>query len=166
MRVNYFQTIALLVFSYEHITPKSVFMLNCFFIQIFTSKFKSTGRATLHTILIDRQAFYSTWASGLQTNSQTDLNTYLHKLLKSYNIEFQYLQVSDSYNLPFSIEWPHSSVPAVNIYLSVFKLTVLVILRDHYHKTMTSSQRCIPQWKPQRGCCGPRHIGSWQRTGR
>jgi len=40
-------------------------MLNCFFIQNFTSKFKSTGRATLHTNLIDRQAFYSTRASGL-----------------------------------------------------------------------------------------------------
>ena len=62
------------VFSYKHITPQSVFMLNCFFIQNFTLKFKSTGRATLHTILIDRQAFYSTRASGLQTNSQTDFN--------------------------------------------------------------------------------------------
>jgi len=57
--------LAFLAFPYEHKTPKSVFMLNCFFIQNFTSKFKSTGRATLPTILIDRPAFYFTRASGL-----------------------------------------------------------------------------------------------------
>jgi len=33
-----------------------------------------TGRATLHTILIDRPAFYSTRALGLYTYSQTALN--------------------------------------------------------------------------------------------
>jgi len=54
----------LLVFSHEHITPQSVFMLICFSILNFTSNFKSTARATLHTILIDRPAFYSTRASG------------------------------------------------------------------------------------------------------
>ena len=54
-----------LVFSYEHITPKSVFMLNCFLIYNFTSKFKSTRWATLHTILIDRHAFCSTRAYRL-----------------------------------------------------------------------------------------------------
>ena len=44
-------------------------MLICYFIKNFTSNFKSTGRATLHTILT---AFYSTRASGLYTNSQTE----------------------------------------------------------------------------------------------
>ena len=58
----------LLVFSYEHITPQSVFMLIYFY---FTSKNKLTGRATLLTILIDRPAVYSNRASGLYTNSQT-----------------------------------------------------------------------------------------------
>jgi len=55
----------LLVFPYEHITPQSVFMLIYLLIKSFTLNFKSTGRATLHTILIDQPAFYSTRASGL-----------------------------------------------------------------------------------------------------
>jgi len=43
----------------------------CSFVKNFTPKFKTTGRAILFTILIDRPAVYLTRASGLKTYSQT-----------------------------------------------------------------------------------------------
>jgi len=62
------------VFITNKKTPQTVFMIICYFVNNFTPKFRSTGRAMLYTILIDRPA------SGLKTYLHTDCNI-LHSTL-------------------------------------------------------------------------------------
>jgi len=54
----------ILIFFYEQKTPQFVLKLNC--LEFLTLEFKSTGRAILYTIPIDRPTVYST-PTNLQT---------------------------------------------------------------------------------------------------
>jgi len=90
----------------------------------FTPKFKSTGRATLYTILIDRPTVYLTRASGLYTNSQTGHMSTYNRTSKSSLQLYRYTQKNE---VRYVFEASNDSADAVfNLMLTNLNCEVLL----------------------------------------